>query len=441
MVFFRMRKYHQLLLIIVSIVSLFTVLVYRREYLKLRYILEVINFFGSPQAGLGDCIVLNETLIDSKKEKHLFSDPSTSWIKIDQHYVYSAFWETEGDKAHIRAIAVGPSSAFTDFDCHIWYDQGDTLSSVNGKFGYSVTYTPKNKTHHKIKIYQLYCEPVIVATTGSPYGMVFIYKKDNQRLKTFIPVYSKRSLEEYDLKMSAICVKPDVSGISKSSIIEFLSYHKAIGVSEFIVYDNGLQYAIIMTLQSLGGVKGVSRISKLQWNFPYNDIELENTVLEVDCIARTSGKVGTVAVLDWDQYIVPRHHHSLNEMLAEHAFSSKIYSQFELQSTICCTDLKDDKRAEKSWATALRKTQCMPLGDMKSLVVQYPRVGYEPTKQKLPPSVGAIHTYRPCTNLRTITKYDPIMARYLGDFMTSTLLRLWQSGALLSRRQSIMALL
>ncbi|KAG8333173.1 hypothetical protein J6590_005928 [Homalodisca vitripennis] len=434
---FKMRKYHQLLLFIITVVSLSTLLMYRREYLKLRYVLEVLNYFGSPQGGGEDCLVLNDTYMEKERNKHLFSQPQSSWIRVSQHFVFSAFWETEGDRLHVRALAVGPPSAFTNYECHIWYDEGDYLSSVMGKFGYSLRNIPKfyneTKERQTINIYELFCEPVETQSKGAPYGLVLIHKTDTTRIKTFIAIFKAEISAQNRRGKVAVCVRADVSGASKSSIVEFISYHQAVGVTDFIVYENGLQYRILSVLESLTGLKGFSEsIETLHWNFPYSDLDAETTVLEMDCIARTSGRVETVAVLEWDEYLVPKLHHSITEMLQEASPSKRIPVQFELESFICCTDLKDDKRAEKSWPVAMRKTQLMIIKVKRQLIIEYPVVGIEPSKLKLPSTTGAILIYRPCSGIKTVTKYDPIMARYLGSMITSKLFKLWKSGSLLT---------
>lgn len=432
-----MRKYHQLLLFIITLVSLSTLLMYRREYLKLRYVLEVLNYFGSPQGGGEECLVLNDTFVNKETQKNLFALPKPSWVKVNQHYVFSSFWEIENDKFHVRALSVGPPSAFTNFECHIWFDQGDNLHSVMGKFGYSLRNIPKyyNETKEALptNIYELFCEPVESVVQGTPYGLVLIHKMDKNQIKTFIPVFKTEITDVKKLGKAVVCVRADRSGVLKSTIVDFISYHLAVGVTDFVIYDTGLQYKILSVLESLSGVKGFGEsLSVLRWNFPFNDLDTETTLLEMDCIARTSGRVETVAVLDWDEYIVPKKHYSVKEMFKEVSPSKKIPVQFELESFICCTDLKDDKRAEKPWPVALRKTQLMGIKSRKQLIIQYPVVGIEPSNHKILPQMGAVHIYRPCSGLKTITHYDPIMARFLGSMITSKLYKLWKSGSLLT---------
>lgn len=436
-----MRKYYQLLLILISIASLSTLLMYRREYLKLRYVLEVLSYFGTPQGGNSDCLVFNETTVDNRKYRHMFTKPPPSWTKVGQHFVYSAFWENEGDKSHVRAVAIGPPSAFTNFECHVWFDQGDSFYSEMGKFGYSVKYANQdannaNKMKKHLNIYQLYCEPVVTSNVlGIPQALILIYREDNEKVKVIVPIHKNHETTDHHLKNMAVCVKADVAGVSKSGIIEFITYHYAVGVSDFIVYDNGLHNAFLLALQTLTEYKGIAHtISILNWNFPYsnnnNNFEVESLVMEMDCLARTSGKVGITAVLDWDEYVVTRHHRFVPSMLSDFSTSSRVPVEFELKMNICCTDLKDDKRADKLWPLVLRKTQCMPIDNKNQLIISFPKVGFEPSKQKIAASVGAVHVYRPCSGLRTITKYDTVMAKYLGDFMTSKLIKLWRSGSL-----------
>lgn len=438
---FKMRKYHQLLLFIITVISVSTLFVYRREYLKLRYVLEVLNYFGTPQGGVDECLVLNQTFMDKERTEQLFSQPQPIWIKVGQHFIYSSFWENEEGKLHARVLALGPPSAFSNFECHVWFDNGDYLSSAMGRFGYTLRNIPKyyNDTieQQEINFYELFCEPVEPITLWQPYGVLLLYKKYTTQIKTFIPLYKSVFVDRKKLDKVVVCVKADITGASKSSILEFLSYHQAVGVTNFIFYDNGLQYKILSVLKSVLDTENGSQLSVLNWNFPYNDLDAETAVLETDCIARTGGMVQLVAILNLDEYLIPKVQYTIKEMIQKESPSPRIPVQFEIESFICCTDLKNDKRADKSWPLALRKTQIMSLKVRKQIIIQYPLGHVEPSTHKLPLSSGVIHIYRQCSGLKTITKYDPIMARFLGNFMTSKLLRLWQSGSLLQEIQKL----
>ncbi|XP_075215511.1 uncharacterized protein LOC142321369 [Lycorma delicatula] len=426
-----MRKYRQLVLVLITLASLCTLLMYRHEYLKLRYVLEVLNFFGNPQANINDCLVLNETYTTDNKNKLLFVNPSPSWLKLGSHFVYSAFWEFESGKHHVRTLAIGPPSAFTDIECHIWFDQGELLFSEMGKFGYSVKNIQRDSSYKdsKLKIYELYCELIENSVVGRPHGVIFVQKKPKINLKTFVPIYN--TLTEHNVRNhSAMCVKADASGVSKSTIVEFISYHLIIGITDFIIYDTGLHHNILTTLQTLPGVSGFSRTTvALNWNFPFEDADLQDAIMEMDCMGRTSGKVELVMLLDWDEYIVPKSTHNIYKMV--HTIEPTMTTEFEVATVICCTDIKDDKSSDKSWPVSLRKTQCMPL--MKKIKMLYnPKKG-DVRKQQFPPDVGEIFVYRFCKGLKkTVTKYDPVMAQFLGDLMTSKLLRLRKSGIFLN---------
>ncbi|RZF48398.1 hypothetical protein LSTR_LSTR007565 [Laodelphax striatellus] len=425
-----MRKYHQLVLVIVTVSSLSTLLMYRHEYLKLRYVLEVLNFFGN-QGTVNNCLVLNDTFVRDTKSRYIFGNPAPSWLKLGPHFVYSAFWEEQNEKKYVRALAIGPPSAFTNFECHIWFDQGDVLFSEMGKFGYSVRNIHRDNEYKdsKTKIYELYCEPIEITPAGSPHGVIFIHKKPKMKIKTFVPIYNTLSKIE-STNYSAVCVKADVTGLSKTSILEFISYHQIVGVTDFLVYDNGLHHSILSELEMLIGLEGFSRsITTLNWNFPFEDIDLQTVLMEMDCLARTSRKVELVSILDWEEYILPKYSNkpTVLKMLGEVLKDDKKTTSFDVSSVLCCTDMKNDKSADKSWPVVLRKTQCMSL-DVKKTIVYNPNVDQDVRKQEMPSNIGKIFMYKACSGQKTVTKYEPTMAQFLGGLMTSKLLRLRKSG-------------
>ncbi|CAH0392511.1 unnamed protein product [Bemisia tabaci] len=447
-----MKKYRQLALILITTFSVGTLLMYRHEYLKLRYVLEVLNFFGSPQETFNsNCAVLNETFLDQKQRHYRFSNPPPAWTKVDQHYIYSAFFKGYKDKDLIEAIAVGPHSNFYNFNCRVWFSNNGVINSIRGKFHFTTVYHSKSKETNimSLYMYMLFCEPEenhdTVYGAHEPYGVIFT-NGSSVNSRVFIPVHHQVS-EVSTNWQSVMCVRPDKSGLQNSALVEFISFHRSIGVSDFIVYDSGVQHGILPILQSLAGRDGFSdSISVMTWNFPFSDAFIEDMVIQHDCLLRAADKVPLIMVSSWQDYLIPKVNNSLKHTLAPYIAQQSPVS-LKLSNFVCCTNYPDNKQSQLSWPMALRKTQCLdPNTLMNSIYIHFDK--YENLNlglkkklrsEALPLTAGVLHQYIDCDNylskLKLVTD-KPILAKFLGNFMTDKLLILWKSGSLTKLRHS-----
>ena len=84
-----MRKYQQLLLVIISLISVCILLMYRSENSKLKYVLEYVNFFGRSDSV--DLMVLRSG--GGEDNQHVYDDPLPMWTRLgDDFHGYSSFW-------------------------------------------------------------------------------------------------------------------------------------------------------------------------------------------------------------------------------------------------------------------------------------------------------------------------------------------------------------
>lgn len=101
-----MRKYQQLLLVLVSVISVTVLIVYRSENERLNHVLNVVNFFGNR-----DSINLNLVKIENYSNfTYRFDFPLPSWGYLgNEFHAYSAFWKKNDlvDVGEAIALAVG----------------------------------------------------------------------------------------------------------------------------------------------------------------------------------------------------------------------------------------------------------------------------------------------------------------------------------------------
>ncbi|KDR06922.1 uncharacterized protein LOC110840401 [Zootermopsis nevadensis] len=446
-----MKKYYQLALVIISLVSVVTLLFYRHEYNRLRYVLEVLNFFGKPggqQSGLAsdDCTIGN---LSYGKKFISFTESIPTWQRLSNtHFIYSAYWELSEER-RVKALSVEFGNSTPDFGCSFWFQDRDT--STSGKFNFSkiemketVNEALKDKNIHRITGYYLFCRAVGV--TDVPYGVTFYKTDDAVPSEAFIPVHYTNE-KTTSLNSTALCITASSTpGLLKSTVAEFLSYHQLVGVKDYIIYDGGLPNTVLSVLRGTEVLEDLGLgISILPWNFPFPSLQagaVARMVMEKDCLLRTMGKVYNVAALTWEEYIVPRYHHLLTSMLGDFDSGKKTKSRFEIQTITFCTDFPDDEQAEPAFPLVLRKTQYSKISSSER-----PFYVYRPhlilaskkqlalTTQHVSQGIAAVHQYALCSQsgghlADTAYLNEPAMLRFSNDLKRSKLLKAWSSGRL-----------
>lgn len=102
-----MRKYQQLLLVLVSVISVTVLIVYKSENERLNHVLNVVNFFGNR-----DSINLNLVKIENYSNfTYRFDFPLPTWSFLgNDFHAYSGFWKKNVLVAGGEAIALAIGS-------------------------------------------------------------------------------------------------------------------------------------------------------------------------------------------------------------------------------------------------------------------------------------------------------------------------------------------
>jgi hypothetical protein len=97
-----MRKYQQLFLVIISVISVTVLIVYRSENERLNHVLQVINFFGNR-----DSISLVK-IENYSNITYTLNYPLPLWSNLgNDFYSYSAFWKKNELQKGGVAILIG----------------------------------------------------------------------------------------------------------------------------------------------------------------------------------------------------------------------------------------------------------------------------------------------------------------------------------------------
>ena len=404
----------------ISLASVIALLFYRHEYHRLRYVLEVLNFFGTP-AESNYCPVVNETTLWQKIDS--IASPGPLWQHLDDgHYVSSAFWEQK----KVFALALGPSkNGFTGkhpFGCEIWF--ANSIDPIQGK----VHVTPFEKKKVRQGFYQSYritCE-MEEALPSVPDEVTFWKMYSSQPRKFAVPVHNKDNNIFPDSGLAlAVCVLPDnTKRTSAADIGAFISYHTLIGVTDFVVYD-GERYSSTLSKYQRRGVSVVG----LPWNYPnYSFNGTERGDVERDCRSRVRSVSARFIVLSFNEFIVPKSGLRLMSSLQDVNIGKRV--NFQLSTVLFCNNLPDDPGAEPSWPMFMNKTKFDPVVKTDSVKVALTDAEASTRSDLIQVSshIAAVHRYAHC-NIPSeaaldLFKYDPVIRRFASDLIKSGLLNI-----------------
>ncbi|XP_046388444.1 uncharacterized protein LOC124157616 [Ischnura elegans] len=381
-----MKKYYQLILIIVSFLSVTALIFYRHEYHRLRYVLEVLNFFGDPtqkskQVDTHSCL-LNQRTFNPGVGVY------ASWQRVSNFlFVYSAFWVKEMEE--VKAIAVNSESeSIGSLECRLWYE--DSVEANRG----DVRVEDIKGSSFKY----LYCKSSHVEKRVPRF--VSFSLKEEQTSGAAIPVLRSSTPRSSPNVTIFACTVPGY--VSASEAVGFFAYHQLIGVTAFAVYGQP-QY------------QGLNIIN-IPWNFPHPDsVEIE-AAISADCYLRAFAAGAKYAfTLSWNQYIVPRYHRTLQSLFNDYTESGKLIN-FKVSRVDFCTEISDNRKTLSNYdMLPLQKTHRRSEVGTKFVPIHTMASSF----QKIPNDIVSVHHYGMCFKSKRGRKgrvvHDPVFRRFDPD--------------------------
>ncbi|XP_053620417.1 uncharacterized protein LOC128680937 [Plodia interpunctella] len=439
-----MRKYYQLILVIVCFISIVTLLIYRHEYYRLRYVLEVLNFFGKP--GLSEiefcgpgfnATLLSEILRNSSMEVR---ETPPLFQEIDENfYSYSSFLKsyqkyeklTQTHVHKIDTIVIGKAHVKPNFRCNLWLENKSKPKA--GRFTYKIISEPIKD----FRLYIFHCS--LYKDIGKPKGVSFYMNDYNINpvhapINRVIQVNTKRTRREssgirfVNIVEPTICVIPNqVPLVSRDAFIEFLVFHHMMGVNIFTIYDSMISEDIIRRLNLLPADITQWNIQFFPLNYPFifaKSYEIVRSAIELDCLFRhfkfdkdETNKASHVMVLSWDEYLVPRVHTNIKALLSDFDPARNVRTA-EVKPLLFCLNQEDDNNAEFGYPDIMKKTHYYKLPqDMKSIYVRNldsmtsfdDIYNLNSSSKFVPLEILGAHKYTECRDVKT---YHPYGAGY-----------------------------
>uniref|UniRef100_A0A224YF08 Glycosyltransferase family 92 protein n=1 Tax=Rhipicephalus zambeziensis TaxID=60191 RepID=A0A224YF08_9ACAR len=300
-----MKKYTQLALIVICILSVLALLICERRYANMKVILEVMDVFETKEAAVKcdrQIELLRRSQLDSGGAltpvvfpvwREVFA--SQSWSL----FVYSAYWDVAEDGANVsRIVAVVERDLPADLDCLLWFDgvhhvRSDsfaitTLSAAASSEGDSTSAVLLECAVRDVSI-----EPVAVSfswTTASG-------RADKSQLVPLESTSPSNATQNF-----SVCVPPLVSTATPLTLVEFVVYHRHVGVDDFVFYDADSLPDVKRLLAAVPG-RTLASVKLLPWNLPRRFSNVSESARIADCLLRSKKRARNALFLQTNQFL------------------------------------------------------------------------------------------------------------------------------------------
>ncbi|XP_044748092.1 uncharacterized protein LOC123309184 [Coccinella septempunctata] len=387
-----MRKYQQLVLLIFSFVSLILVLVYRHEYNRLHYVLEVFNFFGTP------CNFSRLNTSD-KYPDHFDWGQSPLWQEYGDYYVFSAFT----NESLAQTLVVNKKVTKVPKKCFLWFENNNAeVGEMNSL---------KIAEADNLEAYIYSCRLKSFKTL--PYAVSFGVRSKYVSPKKIILTYIEKRSNPIT---ATLCVPP--SSYNKRKLIEFISFHKLIGFKHFIFYYDDLPYSLLRLLSSLSEIVDVD-LTFFPWNFPLPSSNLSRTIIERDCSLRTFSKSKSYIVLALSEYLIPLDSYGIYPLLQSN-FHSLDQINIPVQ-TICI------QQNRTFLPLIVQNINSYNDGSVRIIKFHFNFVNKTENIVENSPQM-VIHDYKHCEGYTGRFLENKLMDTYSTDLIRSTLMQLLKDG-------------
>lgn len=299
-----MRKYYQLLLFVLSAISILCFVFYKHEYDRLRKVLEVLDFFGPSVTDSAP----------SAELKGLCSNRSLEFIPDYWHkyaedvHIYSAFKVANEKGWSINSVAVmqnNSTSLLKESSCALI--SGDI---VDDKFEGTIEWRKIDSDNISLA-YSVVCNvPEMIGNSH----LLSLYDDKIASHTLNIPLH----LDPSHVKdhATSVCVFSKDPFWHASELVDFIQYYESLGVDSFYLYHRGISDQVISVLKEFVRTRNDVTVHLATWNSPVSlSSPLDFTLINHDCTWRHGAKTGKSITLQFGQFLVLPKSLTLKEFL------------------------------------------------------------------------------------------------------------------------------
>lgn len=257
---------------------------------------------------------------------------NSTWIEfLSELYIHSAFADEtkkNSNETLIRIIAIGPRVDLYKHKLQCVFQNNET-EWKNILDDYAII------RHWSFRYFVFIC----ISKNRTAPIKIRLEDESTQNKSRFLDVHyqSPKSFFEHEL---TVCILPIFGGSTNMDLLaEFLAYYDTIGTNSFIFYD------VSMTKDEKQFINMVSQaginITIIPWTVQNATKFSRRRILEIasvqHCIFRNRGKTKYILPIKIDEFLVPRQHFSLTELMNELSTKStlKVSSFIFHRSNFC----------------------------------------------------------------------------------------------------------
>ena len=353
---------------------------------------------------------------------------------------YSAFFDDRpavGLLPSIRMMVVSHMPKNTEFYCHVWY--ADLSHPYVTKL--AVTKTGRGDVINKIKYEQSLFSCALPSSYPVP-SHVSLSTVPCKPSSIYLPViHSVRTSWEHEF---GICVAIAFGSVDTAEFVEWMEFHRLLGVTEFNIYDgdiSGDMDEVFQYYTRLGWLR-VHKMPPAVDEISYGAVKLSSPASLNDCMLRNVYRYRYMIVIDFDEFIVPKvklNYHDLLEEINKENKLSEPWMSYTFRNTYFLKDFEIDTaqpenahtlrfrhRARPSRAFYAAKSFIDPRRCF-SVFNHYCYIRFPKSDKKFSidvrPDLAACHHYRKCNikdcdTLKKEDTLDDIMLSYKDKLVT-----------------------
>lgn len=322
-----MRKYYQLILFILSVVSLVCFVIYKHEYDRLRNVLEVLNVFGS-------------TVTDGPQTyefQGICSNGSVEfipdfWHKYSEVQVYAAFKVANEKGWSLNSVAVVKrNSSFSMKNTVCALISGDVNDD---KFEGTIEWK-QIETDNDYVAYSVVCNvPEMIGNSH----LFSLYDSKSSLQPLNVPLHLGPTHPKDHA--TSLCVLSNDPYWHTDDLADFIHYYSLLGVDNIYLYHRGIGDQVISSLQALARTRTLSNVTihLTTWNRPSSSsLLVDFALINHDCSWRHGAKQGSSITVQFGHFLALPKGLRLKEFLAKargHSSESSFEVRIPLQ-TIC----------------------------------------------------------------------------------------------------------
>lgn len=396
-----MRKYYQLLLFILSVVSILCFVFYKHEYDRLRKVLEVLDFFG-PSVTESDqkAVRVEDPCLNGSLE--FIPDYWHSYAE-DVH-IYSAFKVANEKGWSLNSVAVvnkNSSSLLKRSSCALISGEviddkfeGTIEWKKIEKDGTSSAYSVVCNVPEMIgssHLFSLYDSKVALHTLNIPLHLGPAHPKDHA---------------------VSLCVLSKDPFWHVGDLVDFIQYYAILGVNNFYFYHRGIGDQVISVLKEFVHTRGGVTIHLAMWNRPSGMFSsLDFALVNQDCSWRHGAKTGPAVTLQFGHFLVLPKSSRLEEFLVKLS-DRKTESSYEVRiplQSVCFNASGTETSPIRLPKLNLKKKE---IGSGPLRWTEAPNHPGNAELIKVDPHVAKLLTFESCSTQEIAKEDDPVLRHF-----------------------------